>query len=318
MGWLAKASAALVAVSSAASAQGQAPATTDGVTDPNVELIELMSDGHNRLTVPVTIGNSGPYDFMIDTGAQATVLSRELADELNLNERQMNTLIGMASRREVETTFVRDFALGMRMFDIATAPLVSQSSIGTASGVLGLDSLQEQRVLFDFEAKTIEVADADTLGGNRGFEIIVRAREKYGQLIITQATVGGIDIDVILSTGAEGSVGNLALLRKLRGKQYTGEAVMTDINGVTEQAAVRLVRDLEIGRGRISTVPLVFMDSPSFAVLGLQDKPAVLLGMSELRLFRRVAIDFKDKRVLFDLPRDAGWIDQPGTTRLAF
>ncbi len=316
MVWLAKASAALVAVSSVASAQ--APATTDGVTDPNIELIELMSDGHNRLTVPVTIGNAGPYDFMIDTGAQATVLSRELADELNLHERQMNTLIGMASRREVETAYVRDFALGMRMFDIATAPLVAQANIGTASGVLGLDSLQDQRVLFDFEAKTIEVADADTLGGNRGFEIIVRAREKFGQLIITQASLNGIDVDVILGTGAEGSIGNLALQRKLRGKPHTGEAVMTDINGATEAASVRLVKNLRIGRGQISTVPLVFMDSPSFAVLGLKDKPAVLLGMSELRLFRRVAIDFKDNRVLFDLPRNAGWASDPGNMRLAY
>ena len=316
MRWFAKASAALVAVSSAASAQ--APATTDGVTDPNIELIELMTDAHNRLTVPVTIGNAGPYDFMIDTGAQATVLSRQLADELALNERQMNTLVGMASRREVETAYVRDFALGMRMFDIATAPLVEQANIGTASGVLGLDSLQEQRVLFDFDAKTIEVADADTLGGNRGFEIIVRAREKSGQLIITQASLNGVDVDVILGTGAEGSIGNLALERKLRGKQHTGEAVMTDINGATESASVKLVRDLRIGRGRISTVPLTFIDSPSFAVLGLEDKPALLLGMSELRLFRRVAIDFKDKRVLFDLPRNAGWYDDDSGMRLAY
>jgi predicted aspartyl protease len=315
MGWKAQASAALVAVSSVASAQ--APATTDGGTEPNIELIELMTDANNRLTVPVTIGNAGPYDFMIDTGAQATVVSRELADELGLDQRRMNTLIGMASRREIETAFVRDFALGMRMFDIAEAPLVEQANIGSASGVLGLDSLQEQRVLFDFDAKTIEVADADTLGGNRGFEIVVRAREKYGQLIITQASVNGVDVDVIIGTGAEGSIGNLALERKLRGKPKTAEAMMTDINGAREATSVRLVGDLRIGKARISTIPLAFMDSPSFEVLDLQRKPAILLGMSELRLFRRVAIDFKDKRVLFDLPRNTAWSSDVGGARFA-
>lgn len=316
MGWLARASAALVAVSPVAAAQE--PATTDGGAEPNVEVIDLMTEAHNRLTVPVTIGNRGPYDFMIDTGAQATVVSRELADELGLSERMMSTLVGMASRREVETAYVRDFALGTRMFDIAAAPLVDQANIGTANGVLGLDSLQEQRVLLDFDNKTIEVADADTLGGNRGFEIVVRAREKFGQLIITQASLDGIDVSVILGTGAEGSVGNLALQRKLRGRRKLAEAQMTDINGAEEQTSVRLVRDLRIGRARISQVPLAFMDSPSFEALGLQDKPAILLGMSELRLFRRVAIDFKDRRVLLDLPRNAGWYDEPGTTRFNF
>jgi hypothetical protein len=38
----------------------------------------------------------------------------------------------------------------------------------------------------------------------------------------------------------------------------------------------------------------------------------LLLGMSELRLFNRVAIDFSTREVLFDLPRDADW---PGPTR---
>jgi predicted aspartyl protease len=316
MGWLARASAALVAVSPVASAQ--APEAAVGGTEPNIELIELMTDTNNRLTVPVTIGNQGPYDFMIDTGAQATVVSRELADELGLDERKMQKLIGMASTRDVETAYVRDFALGMRMFDITNAPLVEQSNIGSARGVLGLDSLQEQRVLLDFDEKTIEVADADTLGGNRGFEIIVRAREKSGQLIITQATLDGIDVEVILGTGAEGSIGNMALQRKLRGRPRTAEATMTDINGAMEETSVRMVSDLTIGRARISTIPVAFMDSPSFEFLGLGNKPALLLGMSELKLFRRVAIDFKDNRVLFDLPRNVGWSNDSGGTRFAF
>jgi predicted aspartyl protease len=316
MGWLARASAALVAVSPVASAQQ--PATTSGGPEPVIEVIDLMSDGYNRLTVPVTINNAGPYNFMIDTGAQATVVSRELADQLGLDDRMMNTLIGMASRREVETAYVRNFTLGSRMFDILAAPLVDQANIGSASGVLGLDSLQEQRVLLDFDNKTIEVADADTLGGNRGFEIIVKAREKFGQLIITQASLDGIDVDVILGTGAEGSIGNLALERRLRGKRRMADANMTDINGVEEATSVRLVNNLRIGQARISSLPLAFMDSPSFEVLGLQDKPALVLGMHELRLFRRVAIDFKDKRVLLDLPRTARSLSDARGGRFSF
>ena len=39
-----------------------------------------------------------------------------------------------------------------------------------------------------------------------------------------------------------------------------------------------------------------------FDVLNLTRRPALLLGMRELRLFKRVAIDFAAKRIYFDLP----------------
>ena len=41
--------------------------------------------------------------------------------------------------------------------------------------------------------------------------------------------------------------------------------------------------------------------------IGLDDRPAMVLGMSELKLFKRVAIDFKQRKVLFDLPPGTAW-----------
>jgi hypothetical protein len=35
----------------------------------------------------------------------------------------------------------------------------------------------------------------------------------------------------------------------------------------------------------------------------MDKKPALILGINALRLFRRVAIDFSKQEVLFDLPR---------------
>lgn len=317
MAWRALVASATALAAIPALAQDAAPA--GDATDPlaQAEVIGLKLESHNRLTVPVRIGNQGPYHFMIDTGAQATVVSQELADRLGIMERETATLIGAVSRRDIQVAELKRFTLGSRIFNIANVPLVAQANIGSAQGVLGLDSLQEQRVLLDFEAKTIEVADADTLGGNRGFEIVVRARSKLGQLIITEASLDGIPVSLILGTGSEGTIGNYALRDRLRGKPL-GDAEMTDINGVEESTSIRLARDLRIGRARVSRVPIGFVDSPSFEALGLDNKPALILGMSELKLFRRVAIDFKERRVLLDLPKGAGWYNDPGATRFTF
>src|SRR5690606_6400621 len=119
-----------------------------------------------------------------------------LADRLQLFERNSAVLVGMASRRDVETTSIADVGLGSRRFFIQSAALVDGAHIGGADGILGVDSLQNQRVLLDFDKRQILVADAEELGGNRGFEIIVKARRRLGQLIITQARLEGIRVAV--------------------------------------------------------------------------------------------------------------------------
>ncbi|KRA81359.1 aspartyl protease family protein [Altererythrobacter sp. Root672] len=270
---------------------------------PEVEIITLEDERYRRMTVPVTIGENGPFQFMIDTGAQATVVSRDLADRLQLFDRDEATLVGMASRRQVETTPIENVRLGSRNFFIENAPVIEGEHIGGADGILGLDSLQNQRVLIDFIKKEMSVADAAQLGGNRGFEIIVKARSKLGQLIITNARLDGIPVAVIIDTGAQGSIGNPALQARMRRGRHLGETELTDINGVALAGTIRVAGELDLGRAKLSNLAVMYADSPSFHSLGLSDKPALVLGMSELKLFRRVAIDFQTRRVLFDIPR---------------
>src|SRR6185436_19597067 len=79
-----------------------APAVAGVEPISDVEVIDLQAERYRRMTVPVTIGGEGPFRFMLDTGAQATVVSRDLADRLMLNDRKPAILVGMASRRPVE------------------------------------------------------------------------------------------------------------------------------------------------------------------------------------------------------------------------
>jgi predicted aspartyl protease len=287
---------------------GATAATVDIGPVPNAgagEILRMEPETHERLTVPVTIQGKGPFRFMLDTGAQATVLSTVLADQLMLTDRHAATLVGMASTRSVETTMIPNFGLGSRTFPIRVAPLIDPANIGGADGILGIDSLQGQRVLLDFRKQQIAVADARKLGGDRGFEIVVKAREKLGQLIITHASIDGVRTAVLVDTGAQGTVGNPLLLRKLSKARRVGESEMTDVNGQALSGVTRQGGSLRIGRASLNGFPITFADSPTFHVLDLQDEPALILGMSELKLFNRVAIDFQQRRILFDLPRKA-------------
>lgn len=290
--------AALAAAGATATIEpGEPTATSDA------EVLKMQRERFERMTVPVTIKGEGPFRFMIDTGAQATVLSIHLADQLELTERRTATLVGMASRRAVETAEIPEFGIGRRTLTIMTAPLVESGNIGGADGILGLDGLQGQRVLLDFVKQRMLVADADELGGNRGYEIIVRAQRSLGQLIIADALVNDVKTAVIIDTGAQASVGNMALLERLRRSRASGENTMTDINGQDLTGQVRICESLSIGEMNLTDIPILFVDTPPFDALGFADRPALILGMNELKLFRRVAIDFNKRQVLFDLPR---------------
>lgn len=302
--------AALAAAGAAATIEPGEPTISS-----DAEVLEMQRERFERMTVPVTIKGEGPFRFMIDTGAQATVVDIKLADRLELTGRRPAILVGMASRERIETAEIPEFEIGRRMLTIMTAPMVARSNIGGADGILGLDSLQGQRVLLDFVNDEISVANAEELGSSNGYEIIVKARNKLGQLIITDARVNGIATAVIVDTGAQGSIGNLALLDRLRRSRDLGTTEMTDINGQQLSGTVREGRMLELGKVQLRNFPIVFADAPPFHALGLGDKPALVLGMTELRNFRRVAIDFEKRRVLFDLPRS---VRGPDPRRSAF
>ena len=269
------------------------------------ETLALQVERFQRMTVPVHINGQGPFNFMIDTGAQSSVLSHALADRLLLTDRSTATLIGMASQRQVETAMLDEISFGSGTRRDALAALVEGDNIGGADGILGLDTLQGRRILLDFENQTMEVAHPEERSSTRGFEIIVRAQAYLGQLIIARADIDGIRTAVIVDTGAQGSIGNAALLRRLRRGLEQEPSELTDVNGVQAVGTVRMARQLELGRASISNFPITFAESPTFAAMGLDDEPAMVLGMSELRLFRRVAIDFASRRVMFDLPEQA-------------
>ena len=300
MSWLHFAAATFAATTTTAAVNQPTPSDHE-----NSEIIELQRERFERMTVPVTIMGEGPFRFVVDTGAQSTVVSSSLADRLMLKDRRIATLVAMASREQVEIADIDQFSIGSRTLNIINVPILLKSNIGDADGILGIDALQDKRVMLDFVNDRILVADARQYG-TAGYEIVVRAKRKLGQLIITDASLDGVRATVIIDTGAQGSVGNPALLQKLRRSKDLGINEMTDVNGNQLSGSVRQVNKLELGIVQLNHIPILFADAPPFHALGLSDKPALILGMEQLRMFRRVAIDFDRRQVLFDLPSSVG------------
>ncbi|MFY7835436.1 MAG: aspartyl protease family protein [Novosphingobium sp.] len=267
----------------------------------DTELVKTIDDRHNRMTVPVQIGSHGPFRFLIDTGSERTVLSRQIATAMSLPIAGNGIVVGVAGSQAVELVDVEEISLGKRTYYTLTAPLLEQQHIG-ADGIVGLDSLQDQRVLIDFPKDTIVIGDAASLGGSRGFEIVVNARRRSGQLIMTNALVDGVHTDIVIDTGSDSSIGNMALRNALTRRRQAQQTVLYSVTGQQLSADLIMASTIEVSGLQLHNTFLAFADSPAFHRLGLEKRPAMLLGMAQLRMFQRIAIDFAKRRILFDLP----------------
>jgi predicted aspartyl protease len=273
----------------------------------------------SRLTVKVAVGQSGPYNFIIDTGAERTVVSRELAGTLQLTPGMPINVTSMTERSTVDTVIVPELyiqSIGQRQ--TITAPALYARNLG-AAGLLGIDTLSKNQVSIDFETGVMTVRPSEAHrrpSTHTDDEIVVTAHSKFGQLIVTDAFYDGARIQVVLDTGSTVSMGNNALRRlvgnRLRQKNMQ-QIQLTSVTGGHLQADYTLVPNIKIGDVQFDTLPVAFSEVAPFKRFGLIQRPALLLGMDALRSFRHVDIDFPNRQVRFVMPRDTPLPDRGNT-----
>jgi hypothetical protein len=183
-------------------------------------------------------------------------------------------------------------------------PALSENDLG-GHGMLGIDALVQQRLLLDFEQKVIKVEDARVPVEYFPDAIVITARRQRGQLILARVRAGGVPLDAVIDTGSEISIGNMALREKLLGKNRTNfiKVQVTGVTGVTQTLDVARIPEVTLGPVTLHDVPVAFADLPPFEVFGLSKEPALLLGTDVLASFRRVSLDFKSRKVRFQLRR---------------
>ncbi|KMS54127.1 retroviral-like aspartic protease family protein [Sphingobium cupriresistens] len=281
-----------------------APAILDPDVPPTVVQTGPALDA--RVTIPISIDGKGPWNFIIDTGSQRTVIARDLAQELALSPRANVTIISMTGRSEAGTVAVPRLGFGGGTIEDIEAPVLEGEHLG-APGLLGLDSLHAKRLTLDFRTGRMEISGSNPrrrLSADPD-AIVVEARRKRGQLILLDSEVNGMRVNIMLDTGTNFSIGNIALRDKLMAKKRAPAmmtAALTSVTGGTLTGQVGRIKSVRMGRVNLIDVPVLFADASPFAELGMQDKPALLLGISALKIFDRVAIDFGRGKVDFLLP----------------
>ena len=113
---------------------------------------------------------------------------------------------------------------------------------------------------------------------------------------IVSATVAGVEVLLIIDTGATSTLGNgalLAALQKARAVQELSAApAVLDVTPVRGTALSGAIPPLQLGRMSMQPPSVTFGDYQIFDRWGLSKRPAMLLGMDALATLAAFSIDY--------------------------
>jgi hypothetical protein len=284
------------------------PQTADAGLPP----IQLLSNLFTRVGAAVFIDGRGPFTFVIDTGAGTTSIADSLAERLQLPPLEPVLVHGITEARVTPSVAVNRLQLSGLGFRNLTCPVFSREQLG-ADGLIGLDVLGRFRLRFDVSRRSASltmrgvaiVMGGDVQTGSRiRREGLPAVTGRFGQMMLTQVAVDGQPTVAFIDSGAQYSIGNLALRRAIAARRPDGGRLSraVPIYGVTGQslsADLAQVDDLRLGTSRLGATPMLFADLHCFRTLGIHERPALLIGADLLGRFREVILDFPADTVTF-------------------
>lgn len=270
----------------------------------------VRSDGGGRLTTPVVI-NDVTLRFAVDSAANASVIAADLLERLGLTPdgtAEVNTLIALERAPATRVGSLTAGAVrrtGLRMV------VADRQGLGGVDGLLATDVLAGARLVMQFDRRRMMISRSRTNAGyffthgTADLSYRAPAEQRFVNLMIIEGQAGPTPFRGILDTGARVSIINTAMARAtgatpivLDDGRRTQRVVSPTGSGQDAEAMMLPI----IGFGGVSLrrIPVLAGDFHTFALWGLADRPAMLIGVDVLGKFQTVSIDLRRSEVLFE------------------
>jgi predicted aspartyl protease len=264
------------------------PADVDQVTE---------LDHAGRVLADTYLNGRGPLRFILDTGANRSAVSARTLGALDptlVPDSEIN-VHGVTGPAVLPALTIDRLQVGDLSFQHVRMPVLGDDVFADADGILGIDLLQNARIEVDLENDRVVVRRSRGKRAAEGY-LTVPARLQRGGLLLVNGKVGRLPVKVILDTGAERSLGNPRLLEALLADPAVNVAqgsatVLGATPGVIEGTAL-VAPTIRIGGAVLSDLLVTFGDLHVFRVWGLDDEPALLIGMDLLGRLRAFVVDY--------------------------
>ncbi len=258
--------------------------------------VPTTRDQIGRILAPVTVNGRGPFRFMVDTGANHTVIAASLLPLLGLaadNQTRLPVrgINGTVLAPSIQVSSLDAGALHLRDVQV---PVLAGAVLAGIDGILGLDALDNRALTADFVHDRIAIGGA--FSGVALGDDVVPARLVSQRLFEIDGEVAGVHVKAIIDTGSPRTLGNRALWAALT--RSSGAAVspvptgVIDATDASQSASFEQVASMRFGTMTLNKPYVTFGEFPVFKVWGLEQQPALLVGMDVLGVFAEMTIDY--------------------------
>lgn len=279
--------------------------------DPSVT--PLDRDAGGRLTVPVMINDVGPFFFAVDTAANASVVASDIADGLSLRPAGDVEMHSLIARETVPTAWVDTLSSGALHKSSLRLVLGSRAALGGADGLLGGDLLADSRIVMHFRGgRGMAIGRSRTEGGymfreaRRTLKFESPAERRFGTLMMIDAHAAGMVARAIIDTGALVSLVNTRMAQESGARPIdlataSGTQLVQSPTGLTMEVSAVILPYIRFGSIILRNLPVLVADLHTFDIWGLQNEPAMLIGVDILARFSEVVVDIRRAELILEL-----------------
>ena len=257
-------------------------------------------DRVGRIVVPVWVDGKGPYRFLVDTGADGSLVSSRLVHALGLlaNGTPDEQVQGTTGIEQLPCVTIDTLRIGSIIKHNVRVPVSSSPVMTGLDGILGMAGFGAVRVMVDFEHNKVAI-DRTSRSLPSDF-LDIPAERTSGGLLVVPARVGNVQVLAVLDTGATETLGNAALRQALL-RDAARSATQARIYGVTRQVSNGGIAHSPTvyigGAAEIRNLGIVYSDIPIFRIWHLDSQPALIIGMNALGVVDALVLDYPRSRV---------------------
>jgi predicted aspartyl protease len=257
------------------------------------------------ILLPVKVNGRGPFEFILDTGAGTSLLSSELAKQLEV--KVVGSTEGQSAGGKVSVSLAKvdSFAVGEAKMDDVDVGIVDLSHIGKTIGAkidgdLGYNFLKHFRITIDYRDCEIRLDDPkriESFGSPAKTEIAMRLASPAKPLILVDVHANGRGpFQFAIDTGTSTTAITPELAKELGvastpvGPATTGGAHVDVMPG--------MLQSFQVGGAKIDNMSVVVADFFAMLSQAVGAKLDGIVGYNFLRNYK-VVIDYPNE--LFSL-----------------
>jgi predicted aspartyl protease len=186
--------------------------TMQATTGNTVKFNLKGANNQPLMIIPVSVNESGPYDFVFDLGASTTVISPELASNLKISAGESRQAAGAGGTSQVSISKAGSIRLGNIKVDSAQVAISPQISfiaktlgIDKLAGMLGANIWNNNVIRINYRDSTMTFLKNLTVNQLAGFNAysIRQTTNPAKKLILVQVMINGKGpFNFVMDTGA--------------------------------------------------------------------------------------------------------------------